>query len=200
MQHYKFVSVFFFRRVNTLPWVKNYLFLKNFVTSEGAFSHNVLTALHCSLPSKFFMPTVILSNYQYCPVPLKYSGLVIWCQDVQMPHTSNLTGKQFQKISSQQNITINTSINNQHFSCLIHNLFGKIYVLLCSPSIPFAYSAVFGASSCLARQSLYPTATISVMFPVPNHSNECQYLFCEKRNQTISPHGLGLVTLSWIGD
>ena len=34
--------------------VRNYLFLKNYGTSERAVSHNVLsTALHCSLPSKF---------------------------------------------------------------------------------------------------------------------------------------------------
>ena len=44
------------------------LLLENYVTSEGAVSHNVLyerTAPHYSLPSKVqVMLTIILSNYQ----------------------------------------------------------------------------------------------------------------------------------------
>ena len=55
--------------------MENYLFLKNYVTSEGAVSHNVLNhqqlSIACYQVSFYAMTTIILSNYQKCPVPLK---------------------------------------------------------------------------------------------------------------------------------
>ena len=47
--------------------VRNYLFLKNNVTSEGAVSHNVLYYQQLSVARyqvSFFMLKIILSNYQ----------------------------------------------------------------------------------------------------------------------------------------
>ena len=53
--------------------VRNYFSLKNYVTSEGAISHNVLYYQQLSIALyqvKFFMITIIFSNYQQCPMPL----------------------------------------------------------------------------------------------------------------------------------
>ena len=55
--------------------VRNYLFLKNYITSEGAISLNVwyyqqLSIVHSQVN---FMLTIILNNYQKFPVPLKVS-------------------------------------------------------------------------------------------------------------------------------
>ena len=48
---------------------------QNYVTSEGAVSYNVYNINSSpSLSSTFFMPIYILSNYQKCPVLLKYSS------------------------------------------------------------------------------------------------------------------------------
>ena len=50
--------------------MENYLFLENYVTSEGAVSNNILYYQQLSithllnLPSKFFMLKIILSNNQ----------------------------------------------------------------------------------------------------------------------------------------
>ena len=52
--------------ISKIKFVENYYFLKNYVTSEGAVSHNVLyyiTALH-------YLSPIILSNYQKYLVPL----------------------------------------------------------------------------------------------------------------------------------
>ena len=52
--------------------MENYFFLKNYVSSEGATSHNVLN--HQSLPitrhQEGFVLIIILSHYQYCLLPL----------------------------------------------------------------------------------------------------------------------------------
>ena len=49
-----------------IKFVDNYFFLKNYVTSEGAVSHNVLyhQPLPITVTKKGFMPIIILSNYQ----------------------------------------------------------------------------------------------------------------------------------------
>ena len=66
-----------------IKFVKNYFFLQNYVTSEGAVSHIVLhyQPLPITRYQVGFMLIIILSNYQKCPLPLKlrWSDFVI-CQ------------------------------------------------------------------------------------------------------------------------
>ena len=50
-------------------WVINY-FLKNYVTSEEAVSHNVLYYQHLSITDQVSFYANIMNNYQTCPVPL----------------------------------------------------------------------------------------------------------------------------------
>ena len=51
---------------NSIVLVESYIFLKNYVTSEGAVSHNVLYYQQLSIAclQVSFMLTIILSNYQ----------------------------------------------------------------------------------------------------------------------------------------
>ena len=51
--------------------VRNYLFLKNFVTSEGAISHNVVYYSQLSVAHYKVIFCANFSNYRTCPVPLK---------------------------------------------------------------------------------------------------------------------------------
>ena len=52
--------------------LRNYFFLKNYITSEGAVSHDVLHYQHLSIAryQVNFYANIILSNYQLCPVSL----------------------------------------------------------------------------------------------------------------------------------
>ena len=47
-----------------IKFVKNYFFLENYITSEGAVSHNVLHYQPFPITKKGFMLINILSNYQ----------------------------------------------------------------------------------------------------------------------------------------
>ena len=57
--------------------VEYYFFLKNYVTSEGVVSHNDLYYQQLSIAryQVSFYATVILSNYQQCPVPFNVPAL-----------------------------------------------------------------------------------------------------------------------------
>ena len=51
-------------------WMRNYIFLKNYVTSEGAVSYNVWYYQQLSIARYqvlVFMLTIMLSNYQAVP-------------------------------------------------------------------------------------------------------------------------------------
>ena len=52
-------------------WVRNYLFLKNYYTSEGTASHTVLYCQQLSITRYQVSFYTILSNNQQCPVPFK---------------------------------------------------------------------------------------------------------------------------------
>ena len=56
--------------------MENYFFLENYVTSETAVSHNVLYYQQLSIDhyQAICMLTIILRNYQECPVPLNDEG------------------------------------------------------------------------------------------------------------------------------
>ena len=55
----------------TFQWeITSFLKLRYFRGSHFSQYCILSTAHHCSLPSKFFMLKIILSNYQKCPVPL----------------------------------------------------------------------------------------------------------------------------------
>ena len=60
------------------------------------------TALHCSLPSKFFMLTITLSNYQYCPVPLMSASNNVYVIGIIKTSliVSNLTSSSLEDIGS----------------------------------------------------------------------------------------------------
>ena len=64
---------------------RNSLFLQKLRYFRGSrFSQS--TALHCSLPSKFyfFILTIILSNYRLCPVPLKECNYLLQTSNINL--------------------------------------------------------------------------------------------------------------------
>ena len=67
-------------------WVRNYLFLKTYITSQRAVSHNQQTSIADSTIVSFYaMLTIILSNYQKCPVPLNWVNLAVYTKTKQCP-------------------------------------------------------------------------------------------------------------------
>ena len=61
--------------------MRNYFFLKKYVTSEGAVSHNVLYYEPLPVTKYVFMQTFILSKQIYLPAPLYQQSTPSWHPD-----------------------------------------------------------------------------------------------------------------------
>ena len=61
--------------------MRNYLFLKNYITSEGVVSHNVLyyQQLSNARYQVSFKLIFVLSNYQTCTFPLTFMIMIMSC-------------------------------------------------------------------------------------------------------------------------
>ena len=114
-------------KINSNILVRNYLFLKNYITSEGAISFSqcviLSTALHCLLPSKF-VRCVILR------LPIVFQCL--WCKN-----TFNLLLFSVLKLPTMISYNMSKAAVTQFTRCTA--LGRSLFVLLCIYIMYFTY-------------------------------------------------------------